>query len=873
MSCGFEVPTTEIVQALLQDISFEFKDQGGYLRKGICPSCGKRELFIKKDSPWVVKCGRENKCGWTGTTRELLPDVFANYAERYRPTEQEPNRTADAYLAMDRGFDLSKIRGWYEQAFFQIPDTNTGCPAVRFYLNEDRKNFWQRLIDPPKGVKKARFHGSYKGHVWAPPGFELQKGDRCMIVEGIFHAIALVHAGYKAVSAFSSNHFPDAFIESHKGKGIAWSLALDGDQAGRKWTRKHAEKLAALGEKWAACMVPEGREDWDDLWRAKRITDRFMEDCYFRGKLFMAKTVNEKAYHHYCRYSRNRFILDFDNALYSIHVSEALVGDLVKGGEEDINIESEQGLNLFMQHCNVDSIANCLPRFLYMERDELMGEQWYRFKISYKNGSPDDLIALEGSHLDSPAAFNKALLNRTGGGTFDGDARHMKILRDRWFNNRMLTVSSIPFIGYDRDTKAWVFQDRAYNCGRELALNSEGFFQVATQGIKTSLVGVNINTDGKFDPRWLKDYVRAFHWQGLAMLAFWLGSLFVQQIRAEHKTWPFMEYTGEPGAGKSTVLEFLWKCVGRDDYEGFDVMKATNAGRRRAFNQVSNLPVVLIESDRDNGDKNSKARMFDFDAAKPFYNGRGTGTLGVAKRNNSTEEHLFQASLVISQNAEVDGSEALLQRIVHCHADKAHHKPGTREIARRFERQTTSTVGGFLREALKAERRIMDTYLQAFPVMEARFSAGDLKNERIIKNHAQIAAAGEALGVLFPDMDKDLIDRLTNYLAKRALAREERLAADHPLVEQFWDTYEFINAKRGTDGDKYPLNHSRDEGRIAVNLNHYRSECLALGQELPDLAKLKKLLPHSKRQLFVDSNKTVRSRIKGRSIKCWLFQA
>ena len=238
--------------------------------------------------------------------------------------------------------------------------------------------------------------------------------------------------------------------------------------------------------------------------------------------------------------------------------------------------------------------------------------------------------------------------------------------------------------------------------------------------------------------------------------------------------------------------------------------------------------------------------MFDFDAAKPFYNGRGTGTLGVAKRNNSTEEHLFQASLVISQNAEVDGSEALLQRIVHCHADKSHHKPGTREIARRFERQTTNTVGGFLREALKAERRIMDTYLQAFPVMEARFSAGDLKNERIIKNHAQIAAAGEALGVLFPDMDKDLIDRLANYLAKRALVREERLAADHPLVEQFWDTYEFINAKRGTDGDKYPLNHSRDEGRIAVNLNHYRSECLALGQELPDLAKLKKLLPHSK---------------------------
>ncbi len=36
-------------------------------------------------------------------------------------------------------------------------------------------------------------------------------------------------------------------------------------------------------------------------------------------------------------------------------------------------------------------------------------------------------------------------------------------------------------------------------------------------------------------------------------------------------------------------------------------MKATPAGRRRAFNQVSNMPVVIIESDRDTGEKDAKA--------------------------------------------------------------------------------------------------------------------------------------------------------------------------------------------------------------------------------------------------------------------------
>ena len=37
MSGGFEVPTTEIVQALLQDLSFEFKDQGRLPAQGHLP--------------------------------------------------------------------------------------------------------------------------------------------------------------------------------------------------------------------------------------------------------------------------------------------------------------------------------------------------------------------------------------------------------------------------------------------------------------------------------------------------------------------------------------------------------------------------------------------------------------------------------------------------------------------------------------------------------------------------------------------------------------------------------------------------------------------------------------------------------------------
>jgi hypothetical protein len=279
-------------------------------------------------------------------------------------------------------------------------------------------------------------------------------------------------------------------------------------------------------------------------------------------------------------------------------------------------------------------------------------------------------MGLERTSLTSGDAFHKALLNNTNGGRYTGDSKTFSTLTKKWLDRRMLEVQSIPFIGYEKKSKACVYHDNAFQGGRKVKLNEHGYFELSNKGIKSSLGSVVLKTDGDFSPEWLPRFIKAFHYQGVAVLAFWLGTLFAQQIREKHKTFPFLEFTGEPGAGKSTVLEFCWKLVGRDEYEGCDIAKSTVAGRRRAFNQVSNLPIVIIESDRDRGDNEKRPQQFDFDECKPFYNGWSTGTLGVATRSNDVDDQLFQASLLISQNAEVDGSEALLQRIVHCHVDK-----------------------------------------------------------------------------------------------------------------------------------------------------------------------------------------------------------
>lgn len=121
-------------------------------------------------------------------------------------------------------------------------------------------------------------------------------------------------------------------------------------------------------------------------------------------------------------------------------------------------------------------------------------------------------------------------------------------------------------------------------------------------------------------------------------------------------------------------------------------------------------------------------------------------------------------------------------------------------------------------------------------------------------------------------MGEYLKEGLSEYLLLRAKSREKRLAADHPLVEQFWDTYEYISTQLcKLKGREEPLNHENKPGVIAVNFNQYMEACRNSGQTVPDIPTLKKLLPTSSTRRFVASNRCIYSRHEKKNVKCWVF--
>ena len=434
------------------------------------------------------------------------------------------------------------------------------------------------------------------------------------------------------------------------------------------------------------------------------------------------------------------------------------------------------------------------------------------------------------------------------------------------------TVETIDFIGYSAEHNAYIFNNVAVKNGKIYKLNDDDYFEIDKLSIKSLSQSVKLHINTKLnalDTTFVSKIAQAFGDKGIVAIAYMLGTLFAEQIRQHQQSFPFLEVVGQPGAGKTTLIEFLWKLVGRTGYEGFDPSKSTLSGRSRNMAQLSNLPLVLMEGDRD---EDSKAKKFDFDELKALYNGRSPRAIGIKNSGNETHEPPFRGSVIISQNATVNGSDAVLERIIHLYLMRA--QQATRDVSDQLKKIPLEHLSGFLLKAVMLEKEIMAIILGKTPVYEAILNQSPhIKNIRLSLNHAQIMALVDALDLVIP-MTEELKASVKDTIINLTIERQQRINQDHPFVSQFWDVYEYIEGRR----DKPVLNHHHHSKKtVAINLNHFMEEAIAARQQIADISELKNLLASSIRYRFVESNKVVRSVIhlngqEPRPMKCWIFE-
>ncbi|WP_372941462.1 toprim domain-containing protein [Shewanella sp.] len=885
----------EVVTRLLRDFDFKTNNKD-FFQQGRCPTCGKKELYTSATSPWVLRCGRLNKCGDEFHIKDLYPELFESWSDRYKPTPQNKNASADAYLRDGRGFDISKIKNWYTQGSYYCPERKIGTATVKFQLPNGAS--WERFIDKPQrfGKMKANFVGTFKGYWWQPPSGIPTDTKEIWLTEGIFDAISLIQSGITAVSLMTCNNYPAASLDELKRAYFEKNrplpclvFALDDGKAGESFTRKFVNYARKSGFTANAAQPPKGKVklDWNELFQRERLSDKHITEYLYLGSLLIAKSATEKAKLIHKKTQQKEFPFRFENRLYWFKIDfDRYVRAMSNMGfdTEDSYGEANDEVieDALKESSSVVELAACYPEALYYQAHEVTDESWYYFRVSFPHDNEAIKNTFSGGQLSSASEFKKRLMSVAPGAVFTGSSGQLdKIMKQQLYDIKR--VQGIDFVGYSKEHGMYILGDLAVKDGVTKRLNDEDFFEFGKLNIKTlnKSVALNVNPDLKeLNSEWEENLYTAFKENGIISLAFWVGSLYAEQIRVIDKTYPFLELIGEPGSGKSTLIEFMWRLCGRPEEEGFDPVKSTAAARARRLSQVANLPVVLIEGDRGDA-KDMKQRSFDWDELKTAYNGRSPRSRGVKNAGNETYEPPFRGTIIISQNAEVQASQAVLERIIHIKTDRKGHNAETRQAARELERMPIEQVSGFILKCAMAEKQVMKLYQQKMPIYEAELANNDdLKTHRIIKNHAQIMAMVDCLS-LVTNFTQSQLDNAKQTLIELAIQRQLAISADHPMVQQFWDVFDYLEEKF----ERPVVNHSKDEGLIAVNLNHMEEEAGEFRQKLPPLPELKKHLKSCKSRKFVDI-KTVRSAVnehfnkgvqpgclrKPSSVKCWVFE-
>jgi hypothetical protein len=882
----------QIVEAIINDAQLAFKSNPGArtLSGGRCPLCNEKEVFVSLEKPFQLMCNRTGKCGYTESTRSRYSHLWSNLADKFPSSQTEPNATAQAYMSMVRGFPLMKTESWYEQGAMKLRNGRL-AETVRFLLWDNC--WWDRLInerdvrDNTKNGDKPtkadfKFGTKYKDKCWTPPEQKIVNGDHVYIVEGIFHAMAFSLSGYKVAAAFSCNNLPRELINANKGKNITWCLAYDAGNAGEYASLKFLKELNGMKEAARICLPHSETADWDDLYREQKLDDKYLKDSTWRGRLLSAESQEEKAFILYCWRKYHHTLITFKCHTYSVTVSTS---DLTKALDgEDIDYANDQ--NLFNLHSKVAQIMNCEINGLHTEVDKFTKEIKYVYNAKTPGNRTGYIIDFSAFGIADKNAFSLSLQGKISYRRFTGSAGDFKLLIDRWEKTGNKTIETIPFIGYDETARAYVFPQVGYKEGKCVKVNEHGYLKFSDFGIKTTLKNVNFIHSEHFDVNILPDFIKVFDMNGLAALAYWTATLFTRQIKERHKSFPFLELTGEPEAGKSTLINFMWKLFGRDNYEGVDLLTTSNSSEGRTLSQLSNLPLVALESDREpdltKGKGGRPSKAVDWDSFKKIYDLDGVlMSRGVKTNDNQVNESIFRGAFVITQNASVQGSPAIMTRINHLHCTTAHKKIENRPIADRLKTMPVEELAGYLHLVLTKEVEWLAAFFTAFTkYRHALTKTTNIKSQRIIDNHAQHMAAAEALTVIFPNLTPATLDQACSHIKERALERERRLSADHPLVQKFWQTYHHINDQKMTliDEDKNEtqrtdekLNHSSNKAIIAVNLNDFYEQCRLRNQETISTDDLTNILPTSLYYRFL-KQKTIRSKITNGSKRCFLFE-
>lgn len=525
-------------------------------------------------------------------------------------------------------------------------------------------------------------------------------------------------------------------------------------------------------------------------------------------------------------------------------------------------------------------ILNCTLKFNYYFKDLLTNNYLYAIDVLFKDGRKySDFF--KSNELIFAKDFKRKLASFAAGAIFNGKDEDLYFISNDIIPKLKL-VQTIDYIGYSKEFECYIYPKFAVKKGVFYKADENGIINIPEENLflKTSFPFSELKIDldkylsdqkqNSKNFEWVNNVYKAYGTNGIIALTFWYGTLFSEQIRNKYQTYPFLEMSGEASTGKTTLIEYMWKILGIEDREGFTAKEASNVGVWRNLAQMSNLPTVFIESDSN--------KYFNWGKFKSLFSGRGLRVTGTYDNTKNTQEYPFKSALTVVQNSKISGKAEILERFISLDFKYENINDDTFENTNILLNLESSKIGRFLIDSIMNEEKVLKNFDEKFLNFkkELKKSTGVTK-ERLLKNSAQILVLLDSFAEM-TSLDKEILDKVKIAIETEIKSKNTNVISDNEIVRDFFDIFEYIENIYNSK-DKSLLNHSKEEGFIAINLPHFANVAKKAKQQIPSLNFLREELKTSKKYKFVDSRninsnliKSPSNPKKGKTVFCWVFE-
>ena len=775
-----------------------------WVSKLICPACGRPEAYCDSRFPREIYCNRRNNCGAVTPIADLIPNIIGDIEKDNPPTAEDPNRPATAYL-LYRGLNKS-LRGLdYEYC----PNVrNTGSGGVMFPVplpnGTTAKN--GRIFSPPKGEGKTHNQGSPGRAIWIHPGITYDPDKVTYVTEGIIDALSLIEMGYQAVAVLSAGRDPEKVDLAVPGKIV---YAYDNDPAGRKALRRSVERHHKIhGPGSCKAIMPTGG-DWNDFLLAhgpENAPDVFEErlpEFTTEAQLALCKTAQECA--------------------DTLHDKRKFTGLFEFGGRLYYSQRKKSGKTVTI---TVYRVADFTTRTLHYQLDKTNPDKpVYHFNIEVRSaGGSVQVFTAIAQELSSTQNLRQLFLERARA-LWRGDRDASLDLIQRLVDKSAPVVRQLNMTGYDLQSRCYVYRTHMIDRRGELVLpDNNGFYRVSPREYvrpchhDTILPSVGVSAMPAIDLLF-----KAWGDKARVSLAWFVASMFVNEIKPTLGFFPFLSLCGDPQTGKTNLTRNLnaFQCY---DEEGMPMRKVnTKKGEIRTIAQRAGGFIALLEG------SSGSSFQFDIDAILTLFDHGNPLQLRAQKTNGLENEKIqFYGTLMFVQNVEPFRERKHKERVISLDFKTEELTPESRQACDELKKIPVNDKAAFFTEVM-AHRQMIKSQWRSYYLAAVEDLKAAGVSSRLQETHGLLLGMYNLLRSIFC-FDHDLLTYMTTVVQKKARQCEERpetaadrfldivLSMQEPPSEIGMDSSSFLDIK----GDFVYINRTGAEqairqGNFALN--------------------------------------------------------